>query len=151
MSLYKSLLLFLPILAHSTYVPGTPGAAWSQQEILDVKAKLRVIFRNPWGPMKKALEILGYPPETFNTDQHSEEGIYGNWRIPSPQKFLRLSFHDCVKYKDGTGGCDGCLNWEGVGLILSGIGSKLVPRQENLELCRWLQGSPLMVSGHYCL
>jgi len=119
MSLYKCLLLFLPILAHSTYVPGTPGAAWSQQEILDVKAKLRVIFRNPWGPMKKALEILGYPPETFNTDQHSEEGIYGNWRIPSPQKFLRLSFHDCVKYKDGTGGCDGCLNWEGVGLMLT--------------------------------
>ena len=27
---------------------------------------------------------------------------------------LRLSFHDCVKYEDGTGGCDGCLNWDGV-------------------------------------
>jgi len=23
---------------------------------------------------------------------------------------VRLGFHDCVKYKDGTGGCDGCLN-----------------------------------------
>ena len=27
---------------------------------------------------------------------------------------MRLSFHDCLKYEDGTGGCDGCLNWEGV-------------------------------------
>ena len=25
-------------------------------------------------------------------------------------------FHDCLKYKDGSGGCDGCLNWEGVGV-----------------------------------
>ena len=29
-------------------------------------------------------------------------------------KALRLSFHDCVLYEDETGGCDGCLNWEGV-------------------------------------
>ena len=28
---------------------------------------------------------------------------------------LRLAFHDCLKYADGTGGCDGCLNWEGMG------------------------------------
>ena len=25
-----------------------------------------------------------------------------------------LSFHDCLRYKDGSGGCDGCLNWVGV-------------------------------------
>ena len=30
-------------------------------------------------------------------------------------KVLRLSFHDCIRYEDGTGGCDGCLNWHGVG------------------------------------
>ena len=28
---------------------------------------------------------------------------------------MRLVFHDCVRYTDGTGGCDGCLNWGGVG------------------------------------
>ena len=27
---------------------------------------------------------------------------------------VRLGFHDCLKYKDGTGGCDGCLNWHGM-------------------------------------
>ena len=32
----------------------------------------------------------------------------------SARKALRLGFHDCLKYKDGTGGCDGCLNWEGM-------------------------------------
>ena len=33
-------------------------------------------------------------------------------------KVIRLVFHDCVPYDDGkggsTGGCDGCLNWEGM-------------------------------------
>jgi len=28
---------------------------------------------------------------------------------------LRLGFHDCLKYTDGSGGCDGCLEWAGVG------------------------------------
>ena len=46
--------------------------------------------------------------------------IYGEnpstWMdVPNAAKMLRLGFHDCLKYKDGTGGCDGCLNWEGVG------------------------------------
>jgi hypothetical protein len=31
-----------------------------------------------------------------------------------PAKMLRLAFHDCVKYADGSGGCDGCLNWDGM-------------------------------------
>ena len=29
-------------------------------------------------------------------------------------RVLRLGFHDCLKYTDGTGGCDGCLNWKGM-------------------------------------
>lgn len=36
--------------------------------------------------------------------------------VPSAGKLLRLGFHDCLKYKDGTGGCDGCLEWKGVGV-----------------------------------
>ena len=36
-------------------------------------------------------------------------------KLPDAAKMLRLGFHDCLKYEDGTGGCDGCLNWEGVG------------------------------------
>ena len=29
-------------------------------------------------------------------------------------RIVRLGFHDCLKYADGTGGCDGCLNYQGV-------------------------------------
>ena len=36
-------------------------------------------------------------------------------------KILRLAFHDCVRYKDGTGGCDGCLKWDGVGAAVPNI------------------------------
>ena len=28
---------------------------------------------------------------------------------------MRLAFHDCIRYTDGSGGCDGCLNWHGMG------------------------------------
>ena len=27
---------------------------------------------------------------------------------------LRLVFHDCILHTDGTGGCDGCINWKGM-------------------------------------
>ena len=39
---------------------------------------------------------------------------------------VRLGFHDCMKYKDGTGGCDGCLNWHGMEVILSSLRNKLI-------------------------
>jgi len=35
-------------------------------------------------------------------------------------KFIRLPFHDCLLYSDGTGGCDGCLNWDHVGFEFEG-------------------------------
>merc|ERR1712038_1224070 len=35
-------------------------------------------------------------------------------RMDNAPKHLRLGFHDCIKYADGTGGCDGCLNWHGM-------------------------------------
>ena len=35
---------------------------------------------------------------------------------PSANKIVRLAFHDCLKYADGSGGCDGCLNWDGMGI-----------------------------------
>ena len=36
----------------------------------------------------------------------------------SENTLIRLAFHDCLKYsmeEGGGGGCDGCLNWEGMG------------------------------------
>ena len=36
----------------------------------------------------------------------------------SENTLIRLAFHDCLRYsmeEGGGGGCDGCLNWEGMG------------------------------------
>ena len=36
------------------------------------------------------------------------------WRYgPNHNRLIELAFHDCLRYEDGTGGCDGCLNWKG--------------------------------------
>ena len=43
MRVFLSCLLF-PLLAGSSYVPGTPGAPWSEEEVLAVKAKIRRTF-----------------------------------------------------------------------------------------------------------
>merc|ERR1719450_424633 len=93
------LLLILPLaLGTSPYVPGTPGAPWTDYELLTVKAKLFRLFR---------------------------VGI-------SAPAVLRLGFHDCLKYKDGTGGCDGCLNWHGMGHRF-GEDMAGTRREENLD------------------
>ena len=47
-----------------------------------------------------------------------EEGKGQNQFVrPSAPKIVRLAFHDCLKYDDGTGGCDGCLGWQGMGVV----------------------------------
>ena len=97
------LLLLVPLIQGQEYVPGTPGAPWTKEEVLIVKSKLFAIFnRNGM----RALDEL-YGGSSHGVDWH---------RAPNAPKMLRLGFHDCVKYDDGTGGCDGCLNWEGVGV-----------------------------------
>ena len=82
------------------YVPGTPGASWSFEEMLIVKAKLYSVFSKNGG--YKALRTI-----------YGEN--MGNWvSVPTEPKYLRFAFHDCLKYEDGSGGCDGCINWEGM-------------------------------------
>ena len=38
---------------------------------------------------------------------YESRGKYGLVRPVSEVTMLRLAFHDCLTYKDGTGGCDG--------------------------------------------
>ena len=84
----------------SVYVPGSPGSAWTGAEIESTRARILQAMDPDW-------EI-----------QYNMYGR-GNWGVHGKQvtenKMLRLAFHDCVRYTDGTGGCDGCLNWRGVG------------------------------------
>merc|ERR1711892_365914 len=85
------------------YVPGQPGGTWTEEEVLVVKSKLIQIISNPHTPYAQL-----YPGHSWT------------WtRMPTAAKFLRLGFHDCLKYMDGSGGCDGCLNWEGVGVVFN--------------------------------
>ena len=96
------LTLLCSSLAAAAYTPGSPGAAWSRAEVLAVKAKLRMSFSKAWAMPGWANTALG------TTDPGDNGGGY------SAAKVLRLTFHDCLKYTDGTGGCDGCLNWDGM-------------------------------------
>eukprot|EP00928_Gymnodinium_smaydae_P059961 TRINITY_DN4346_c0_g2_i1.p1 TRINITY_DN4346_c0_g2~~TRINITY_DN4346_c0_g2_i1.p1 ORF type:complete len:1442 (-),score=139.16 TRINITY_DN4346_c0_g2_i1:48-4373(-) len=81
------------------YVPGTAPGAWSVEEIRIVRAKLARVMMNPVGAAVQA------GIQMRNTGRH----------VAGADKVLRLGFHDCLLYKDGTGGCDGCLDWHGVG------------------------------------
>ena len=82
-------LLLLALLAHTVaserYVPGTPGAPWTEEEMMTVKAKLYSIFNNGGG--FKAME------ELYGTSDNDV-----TWMdVPNAAKMLRLGFHDCLK------------------------------------------------------
>ena len=96
---------FLAQAASADYVPGTPGGPWSLDELLVVRAKLWRIFADD-----QAFDIYNTMSETIlpTPKKIDDLGFFA-------AKLLRLSFHDCVRYVDGSGGCHGCLNWKGVG------------------------------------
>jgi len=102
---------FLAIICIATvviadYVPGTPGGPWSVNDLLIVRAKLWRIFADD-----QAANIYTNVPEPGlpTPNNNADLGMFA-------AKLLRLSFHDCIRYVDGSGGCDGCLNWSGVGV-----------------------------------
>ena len=77
--------LLLSFINGQKYMPGTPGAPWSQDEILIVKSKLYSIM-NSNGGYNAVKQIYG-------------EGGHASWvDVPSAEKFLRLGFHDCLRY-----------------------------------------------------
>ena len=69
----------------------------------------------------RPLDEFSLPHEGDSLGPRRTEGP--DWKIskwtcrtmPSPGKLVQLGFHDCLKYKNGKGGCDGCINWHGVG------------------------------------
>ena len=86
-----------------------PGAAWSDEEIMIVRAKLTRIFSVDEGTNRIVKELYPSGKVPFAKWQAWRDGV-------TASKVLRLGFHDCMKYRDGTGGCDGCINWSGMGL-----------------------------------
>ena len=81
-----------------------------------MKAKIRKTFTT-WskGLSMSALNSTGLPDETDDATLYH----WGTWH--NAPKILRLAFHDCVKYEDGSGGCDGCLNWSGMGTFFEDV------------------------------
>merc|ERR1711866_21471 len=76
--------------------PATPGGKpWSEEE----KAEVRKIL-------------------VTNFQRYRGKNVFSTTN-PTAPKMVRLAFHDCMKYEDGTGGCDGCLNWESMDFTLS--------------------------------
>merc|ERR1719510_259381 len=79
----------------SVYIPGKAGATWTAEEL--ESTRLRIL-------------------QAIHPDWDVRKDMYGNSRQGTTEnRIMRLVFHDCVRYTDGTGGCDGCLNWAGVG------------------------------------
>ena len=87
------------------YVPGTPGKAWNDTEIDVVHQKISAFLSRE----KDQFEDM-FGRHSYGRDN----GPYGDRPI-SEMALFRLAFHDCFQYKDGTGGCDGCINWHNMG------------------------------------
>jgi len=93
-----------PEMPDTVYVPGTPGAPWTDQEVASTRKRILMMIFPDWTVkynMGIANKRLGSNDE--NTPGQCTENI-----------LMRLIAHDCFPYADGTGGCDGCLNWHGM-------------------------------------
>ena len=106
----KQILLFslLICIVSGEYVPGTRGGEWTLEELLIVRAKVWSLLKE--GSAKSAYEKI--KPNDLPIKDLNPDWINRGLQF-FPAKLLRLSFHDCVRYKDGSGGCDGCLSWKG--------------------------------------
>ena len=121
-----------------SYTPGTPGGPWTDEEVLIVKEKIRFILnthnhealfhRNENFP---PITNLVFGDVTLNNRNPEDTSMdyYRNMTFsrssarisPTPRKVIQLAFHDCLKNIDAAGnhfgGCDGCLNWEGMDFL----------------------------------
>ena len=134
-SLYPIILFLITLIGTvlcDPYVPGTPGGPWTDSEVTIVRQKvLQMLNQTNYGN--------GQP---FHTDDLLRTAYHGctkekcepttHWsnymfllrasRRTNWAKLIRLAFHDCVSNIDENGnhfgGCDGCLNWEGMGFVM---------------------------------
>jgi len=84
----------------TVYKPGTPGGDWTDEEVASTRQRILMMIHPNWN-VKNDLYTL--QDRISKTKGQISENV-----------LLRLQFHDCIPYADGTGGCDGCLNWKGV-------------------------------------
>ena len=126
-------LLLGSLIQAAPYQPGTPGAPWTENQAVIIRNKILYLWRTD--VYMKNVENFDFknPDATdtdyiYDPDRHLSEldcdinkmmcrtGWAKNARLDSiafsPEKAIRLAFHDCQPYVDGSGGCDGCINFE---------------------------------------
>ena len=129
------------------YVPGSPGAAWTEEEVRVVQEKVGLanmstifvsqvrLMINPdnadslykWNPRFPDIvnEVYGNvwkPEDPSNKHWFNHSFTRAHPELaPTGRKLIQLAFHDCLKYSDDKGnsfgGCDGCLNWDGMDFL----------------------------------
>ena len=90
------------------YQPGTPGGPWTGEEALIVRQRIMKMIDHRDSKTIRIPEAKDYKQygTGYDTRDHGDGGDV------TENSLIRLAFHDCVRYKDGTGGCDGCLNYD---------------------------------------
>jgi hypothetical protein len=93
----------------TAYQPGGWGGEWTEVEVESTRARVLQMIDPDWD-VKKAMFGI-------NNVHESTKGQV------SENVLMRLVFHDCMRYTDGTGGCDGCLNWKNMGKAMPNANS----------------------------
>eukprot|EP00927_Polykrikos_kofoidii_P039904 TRINITY_DN3419_c0_g1_i1.p1 TRINITY_DN3419_c0_g1~~TRINITY_DN3419_c0_g1_i1.p1 ORF type:complete len:567 (-),score=86.90 TRINITY_DN3419_c0_g1_i1:29-1729(-) len=90
-------------------------AEWGEELVQDTVARLNSIFESSRQARNEVLDGGKYECVQRTGDSETVEPCTPTaGSIPDAPKYLRLGFHDCVKYADGSGGCDGCMNFDGM-------------------------------------
>ena len=84
-----------------------------------------------------------YKKDIVSWEQFHLERYVWTHRGPRHSRLIQLAFHDCLRYSDGTGGCDGCINWSEMGmtppdLIKDGFKEEDDEADEDEDSCKTL-------------
>ena len=97
----KNLIILILLLWNSfNSSKGTSGAQWTPEEVDSTRQRILLMITPG---TTKMTEKMGIRKMGSGLNFHTTESM-----------LMRLAFHDCIPYADGSGGCDGCLNWTGM-------------------------------------
>ena len=85
----------------TVYKLGTPGGQWTKEEIDTTRSRIVQMINPVW----QVKNEIGTADTAFGWFNDGSGDVTEN-------VLLRLAFHDCIPYEDGSGGCDGCLNFK---------------------------------------
>lgn len=97
--------------------PNNPNSCWRVPGLPDnLEDGWLDEYSRPHEDLGPRDERNGYPDGDPDVDRNNRRYKWKTRGVAINQ-LLQLSFHDCLRYEDGSGGCDGCLNWSGVGYV----------------------------------